>query len=62
MKDAEIEKTVLSVKQDLDRINDQITELHNKGVEVRIMYKESTSSSAPSLELWKVIEHVDYLK
>ncbi len=62
MKDAEIEKDVGLIKSHVTLINELIASLHGKGVEVRISYKDSTSEKPPTIDLWRVTEHVDYLK
>ncbi len=65
MIDHEIKSDIEKIQDYVDGINVLMTSLHEKGVEVRIAYKDSTNSGSgtvPHLELWRAIEHVDYLK
>ena len=46
----------------VEDINQIMSELHDNNVEVRISYKESAKGEPAQISLWRVIEHVDYLK
>jgi hypothetical protein len=39
-----------------------MAELYSQNVEIRIAYKESSKGEPPSINLWRAVEHVDYLK
>lgn len=64
MIDKEISLLTLELKSYIDHINSVMEKLHNKNCEVRIQYKDggSGASKHPTLELWRLIEHNDYLK
>ena len=66
MINAEISKKVSDLKQNIENINQIMAELYTGyGVEIRISYNDRTNrgdGTVPNIELWKAIEHVDYLK
>lgn len=62
MKDTRIEELTLALKERVKQINDIISVLHESHVEVRIAYKDSSQGNPASIDLWRVIEHNDYLK
>lgn len=62
MNDPEIRDKIQTVKDSVDLINSLMAELHEKNVEIRIQYVEASKGAAPSVSLWRAIEHVDYLK
>jgi hypothetical protein len=65
MIDAEIQESINIIKENIDIINNLMAEMHSKGVEIRIAYKDSSNGSStglPRLDLWRATEHVDYLK
>lgn len=62
MIDKEITLLTLELKSYVDHINSVMEKLHKKNCEVRISYKDASGEKAPSIELWRVIEHNDYLK
>jgi len=65
MIDKEIKTDVQVIQDCINLINSTMSDLYKKGVEIRIAYKDSTSGAPngiPCLELWRAIEHRDYLK
>lgn len=65
MKDDDIRVKVARLTNLIKDVNSVMRELHNLKVEVRIAYKDATSGAPdgiPYLELWRAIEHNDYLK
>ena len=65
MIDKEIEQDINTIKDYVHGINHLMQILHEKGVEIRLAYKDSTSGSptgGPYLDLWRAIEHINYLK
>jgi hypothetical protein len=65
MIDTEIQEKINIIKENVNIINGLMADLHSKGVEIRIAYKDSGSGSPtglPCLDLWRATEHVDYLK
>ena len=62
MIDSYITKKVEELVSQVDNINALIADLHHNGVESRISYKESTKGEPPRIDLWRVVEHIDYLK
>jgi multidrug efflux pump subunit AcrB len=57
-----ITDTVEQLVKHVEGINQIMSDLHDNNVEIRIAYKESTGGKSPQIDLWRVIEHVDYLK
>jgi hypothetical protein len=39
-----------------------MSSLYEKDVEIRIAYKEADRGQPPQLNLWRAIEHINYLK
>ena len=62
MKVNEIETKINEVKENVDKINSLMRELHSNDVEIRINYKDSAGGEPPQLDLWRAIAHVNYLK
>jgi len=65
MIDTEILKKINIIKENVKIINDLMSDLHEKGVEIRIAYKDSSNGSPtglPCLTLWRATEHVNYLE
>ena len=62
MIDEEIKGDIEKIKDYVDGINFLIRSLHEKGVEIRIAYKDGNTTVPPSIELWRATEHIDYLK
>ncbi len=65
MIDTEIQQDIEKIKDYVSGINILMDSLYDRGVEIRIAYKDSTSGSPtgrPCLELWRATEHIDYLK
>ena len=62
MKDQRIEELVAALRERVNQVNDIMTVLHEHNVEVRIAYKDPSKGEPPSIDLWRVIEHNDYLK
>lgn len=65
MMDPEIENDINTIKDYVHGINFLLKELHERGVEVRITYRDSSNGAPegiPCLDLWRATEHVDYLK
>jgi hypothetical protein len=63
--DPEIQTDIDRIKDYVDGINFLMKSLYEKGVEIKISYKDNTnngSGTIPHLELWRAIEHIDYLK
>lgn len=61
MKDNKIETQVKELQFAIDQINQLITELNEKSMEIRLIVREDTAAST-RIELFKAIAHVDYLK
>jgi hypothetical protein len=57
-----IGQQIENIKEALETINSLMAELHTNNVEIRIVYKEPNNGEPPSLDLWRAIAHVDYLK
>ena len=62
MKDPRLAELTAALKEHVKQVNDLIAHLHEYNDEVRITYKDSSQGNPPSIELWRVIEHNDYLK
>lgn len=62
MIDSYITKKVEELSKHVENINQIMSELHDDNVEIRISYKDATTDKPPQIDLWRVIEHVDYLK
>ncbi len=65
MKDINIKNQVIKLDALIKDVNVIMKELHEQNVEVRITYKDATNGAPngiPCLELWRAIEHNDYLK
>lgn len=62
MKNPELENEVLKLKNLISEVNFSMSTLHENSVEVRITYKDAEKGQPPKLDLWRLIEHVDYLK
>jgi hypothetical protein len=62
MIDSYITKKVEELSKHVEGINEIIAELHDNNVEIRIAYKEAADGKPPHIDLWRVIEHVNYLK
>ncbi len=60
--DEEIKNDIEKIKDYVDGINFLMKSLHEKSVEIRIAYKDGSSTVAPTIELWRATEHIDYLK
>ena len=50
------------IEKNVEEINQLMSELHLDQVEIRIAYKDSANGNPASINLWKAVEHVDYLK
>lgn len=61
MKDTEIFNSISELQNRVNEINQMIADLHVKNVEIRIAYTEAKSGEPASINLWKAIEHNDYL-
>lgn len=66
MIDPAIKQDIETIKSCIDQINELMATLHERGVEVRIAYKDSSngggSGCVPHIELWRATEHVNYLE
>jgi hypothetical protein len=62
MIDQDIKTSVEEIRNCVERINTLMADLYTKNVEVRIAYIEASKHVSPGIDLWRVIEHVDYLK
>lgn len=65
MKDDNIKQLTENLKIAVAEVNDIMKKLHLLNVEVRIAYKDNTNGATdgiPYLDLWRVIEHNNYLK
>jgi hypothetical protein len=64
--DPDIKKDIDEIHSYVNSINQLMESLHARGVEVRIAYKDSANGGGkdcvPHIELWRAIEHRDYLK
>ena len=61
MIDPEVHGDIEKIKDYVSAINFLLKCLHEKEVEVRIAYKDSTKDSPPMIDLWRATAHVDYL-
>jgi hypothetical protein len=58
-----LKKQVDTIKNNVDKINEIMSQLWEQGVEVRIAYREPDSANkVPRIELWRATHHVDLLK
>jgi hypothetical protein len=62
MTDPDIADKITKIKDSVELINSLMAELHEKNVEIRIKYTDSTLDIPPGIALWRATEHVDYLK
>lgn len=62
MKNPELENEVNKLKNLINEVNFCMSMLHENNVEVRITYKDAGKGEPPKLDVWRLIEHVDYLK
>ena len=62
MIDEEVKDDIEKIRDYVDGINFLISSLYKKDVEIRIAYKESEHGNPPKLDLWRAIEHINYLK
>ena len=62
MKDPDIQSIVDLVQAAIDNINTAVEILHEKDVEIKIVYNEAKGDTPPHLYIWKAIEHIDYVK
>ena len=62
MIDDEISNAVEEITTQVNTINSLMNQLYKKNVEIRIAYKDSEKGNPPRLDIWKAVEHVDYLK
>lgn len=62
MKDQRLTELTDALKERVKQVNDLMSILHELQVEVRITYKDSEKGNPPYIDLWRVIEHTDYLK
>jgi len=62
MIDPSITEKVQTIKENINEINLLMAELYKQNVELRIAYKDPSKGEPPRIELWKAIEHVDYLE
>lgn len=62
MIDQEISDAVNEITSRVNTINVLMDQLYKKNVEIRISYKDSEKGNPPRLEVWRAVEHVDYLK
>lgn len=61
MIDDAISDKVQIISKNVDEINQLIAELYTQNVEIRIAYKDAAKGEPPRIDLWRAIEHVDYL-
>lgn len=65
MMDPDIKTDIDAIQQHVSDINVLMESLYTRGVEVRIAYKDSANGGGkdciPHIELWRAIEHRDYL-
>jgi hypothetical protein len=57
----EIKRKTDLIKGFVENVNDLISELHVQNVEVRFLFKEASNGLPPCIEIYKLVEHVDYL-
>jgi hypothetical protein len=62
MTDPEVADKITKIKDSVELINSLMAELHEKNVEIKIKYTDSTLDIPPGIVLYRAIEHVDYLK
>jgi hypothetical protein len=62
MIDSSIADKVQTISKNVDEINQLMSELYENNVEIRIAYKDASKGDPPRIDLWRAIEHVDYLK
>jgi len=62
MKTPELEIDVQRLRNAINEANGAIALLHSRGMEIGIAYKDTLKGEPPRLEVWKIMEHVDYLK
>ena len=62
MKDPDILSIVSLVQESVDKINESVKLLHEKDVEIKLVFNEPKSETPPYLYIWKAVEHVDYAK
>ena len=62
MKDPDIQAIVNLTQESINKINDTIKLLHNKDVEIKLVFNDAKADASPHLYIWKAIEHIDYTK
>ena len=62
MKDPAIETIVNLVQTLVDEINESISMLHEKDVEIKLVFNDAKGENPPKMYIWKAIEHIDYVK
>lgn len=62
MKDQEITELVSTLQDHVNSINQLIADLHTKNVEIRISYTESKSDEPAYINLWRAVEHNNYIE
>jgi len=65
MNDIDVQTKITHIKDHIKSINEIIAELHNKKVDIGIMYQDNVNTrigNIPQLKLWKALQVVDYNK
>lgn len=62
MKDNEIQSTIDVAQAAIDSINVALKLLHDKDVEIKLVFSDAKSDTPPCLYIWKAVEHIDYVK
>lgn len=62
MIDDTIKNHIDQIYDKIESVNKLIAELHEKNVEIRILYKEGDKNNPARLDFWRAVEHVDYLE
>lgn len=62
MIDGEIKLLVAEIEDAVATINKNMDILHQRDVEVRFIFKDPAAGNPPTLNLWRAVEHVNYLK
>lgn len=62
MKDPDIQSIVDLIQASLDSINAAVATLHEKDVEIKVVFNDAKGDTPPHLYIWKAIEHIDYVK
>jgi len=62
MKDNDIQSIIDSINKSVGSINTLLATLHERDVEIKLVFNDAKSDHPPFLYIWKAVEHIDYVK